>query len=197
MPTSFNAKDASGATIKIGADLDTINSIYYPINGEANFPSLTQAMSTVGDGTGTINILADLSLSSTDFYIEPPAGQFYDIKRLIGFVVDAGIQVEDYGANGTVLANGIKLIHEVNTVETELTYIDIISLYHWYQLCPSSKIVATGGDDVFVVCIDFGIALNSTIRLDGDTNDKLILRCVDDFTHLTAHNFSAQGHIIS
>ena len=194
----FNAKDADGNTIKVYAEYDSINGIYIPVSTLPSRPMISRFADTNGDGTGTFEAIGNYSGGATDFWIEPPAGEYWHIFRLIVELRDTGsFRAEYYGA-GAALTNGIKIIHEVSAVENDLTaQSSIKNNAQWASYCYDINNINFGaGDDFMVARWTFANA-GTALELFGDTDDKIIVRLNDDFTGLNAHRFLIQGFKIT
>ena len=118
---SFTAKDGDGANFEVAAHQDTGTGIFYPVGMIPNRPMLSQFVDSLGTGLGVINIVGDYSSSSTDFWVEPPAGEVWHIMRLMVKIQDSGnFRPEWYGAS-SALTNGIRIIHQMDSIENDLT----------------------------------------------------------------------------
>lgn len=191
MNNSFNAKDADGNTIKVAALLDTINSIYHP-NLAPEMLRVDQFLSTNGDGTGTTNANGDYS-TPDDFYIEPPAGDEYEIARLIVTIEDDGnLRAERYTVEAA-LSNGISVIAKINGTEYDMTPIAILNHIGWANYCHDLRHFDYGSGNNFInVRWTFSKA-DCSLVLHGNQEDQLIVRLRDDLSNLVSHRFLAQG----
>lgn len=158
-----------------------------------------QYLSTAGDGTGTVEITGDHTVAET-FYIEPPAGQVYEIHRLVGFVEDGGTwRAERYGGLAAALTNGISLFFRSDILtDVDLTSgKPIQSNGQWARTCYDSDFTSFGtGNNYLHVRWTFTRA-GVPIVLSGDRNEQLSLEVSDNFTGLVGHTFMAQGRRIS
>jgi hypothetical protein len=154
-----------------------------------------QALTDVGDGTGTHHFLGDYSSAAEDAFIQPAAGEVMNIHRLSWQVdVDQPVKKAEYGSI-LALTNGVSLIHECNGVETlmnpggELTKKngDIL------DFMPEYKLINYSTGDVTLYTIVFGDSFEDSILLNGATSDKLIIRLNDDFDGLTDQEFVVHG----
>lgn len=193
--TSFTAKDGDGTNIEIAAHLDTGNGIYFPTSMIPALPMVSQFVDSLGTGLGTININGDYSGGATDFWIEPPAGEIWHIARLIATIQDTGtLRAEFYGA-ASALTNGIKIIHEVNSSESDLTsQLPITNIGEFASYSFDANEISTGAGDNFIIFRWTFARSGTVLELDGDNNDKLIVRVNDDHTDLVGHRFMVQGH---
>ena len=192
--TTFTAKDANGANILIAAQQNPDDGALYPINMPTTRPIISQFLDTVGDGSGTFEATGDYSSVADDFYIQAPAGELWAISRILITGRDTGNFRPEYYDVGGPLTNGIRLIHEENGVENDLTsQSPVKTLAEWGSYCYDVNIYDFGaGDEYFDVRWSFFRA-GTFVDLAGDTNDKLIVRLNDDFTGLNSHRFLVQG----
>jgi len=143
-------------------------------------------LDTNGDGTGTKNANGSTyTATGTAFYIEPPAGNVYDITRLIVTVEDTAVSDATlYGA--VLITNGIT-IRRVSGSDI-LTYTDGVTITtntHWSRFCE----VKTVTTQLQAIC-EFG----GLIQLNGDRDERLEVRVRDDLSGLTGHYFMVQGY---
>lgn len=141
------------------------------------------------DGTGITgdrNILGDYSIVSKDFWIQPPSDELW-IVREVGGVVD-GIATSQPGSYGSInggLTNGLRFFIELNGFELDATG---SSNYKTNEdlVSNGTRFVALKNElDRFYLPTIVG---TDTLVLNGETNDKFIVRVNDDFTMLTTHN---------
>lgn len=192
---SFIAKDGNGTNFILASHIDSGNAIHYPAQMLPNRPMISQFCDSLGTGLGTINIIADYSGAATDFWIEPPAGEIWHILRIMVKISDSGnFRPEWYGANGP-LTNGLKIIHEVNSVDNDLTgQLPIRNIGEMAAYMFDIKLHDFGAGDKFITGRWSFSRSGVALALNGDTNDKLIVRVNDDMSGLTGHKFIAQGH---
>jgi len=189
----FNALDAAGSVIKIGAMHDDINDTYYP-NVAPDAERIDQFLSSVGDGSGTVNANGNYSIASDDFFIAPPAGEKYVITRMIPLLEDNSSFRAEYYTGSGALAVGVDLIKSVGGVETSLTPIKIKTISGFAGYCHDiSRIDFGAGNDFITLRWTFALA-GATLVLDGATSDKLIIRLADDLSALVTHRFLVQGY---
>jgi len=154
--------------------------------------NLFQALTVNGDGTGDSSIDTDFSSVADDYYIQPSASEVFRISVVSIAMMIPGtdsISLVGYGGSDTVLTNGIKVIHSVNSVETLIvnfkSNLALISLG-----LPVSGTGGKGGTAAeYLTC---RIIFPEPVRLDGAaaTPDQLIIRVNDDHTQ-----FSGNVHI--
>lgn len=155
--------------------------------------SLYRYLDTNGDGTGTKNANGDYSGGEEIFYIAPPAGQTYELERMLIYVQDTGtFDAAKYG-NGATLTTGI-VVRVANDAGTLLDLTDgepVKTNTHWGRQCYDVEVKAWGtGDEVMVVRWTFAksgrpIRLHAGERLEVVLNDALDV--------LVGHYFQVQG----
>ncbi len=195
---SFTAKDGDGVNIEIASHVDTANAVHYPTQMFPNRPMVSQFVDSLGTGLGTVNLIGDYSGLATDFWIEPPAGEVWHLTRLIGIMrYGSALRADRYGAN--VLVNGIKVIHEVSSSENDLTSQETVqNLAMWGAYCFDAQEHSFGSGDNFFNFRWTFTKSGVSLTLNGDNNDKLIIRLEDDFSatgaNIVDHHFLVQGH---
>lgn len=109
-------------------------------------------LDTNGDGSGSIDITGDYSVTPEVFYYEVPAGKQATLDRLVLLLSDAGnFSAAGYGA-GAALTNGIHIsIHDENDVEIKLlTPVYIKTNAEWFGCACSSSYIEFGNGDNFL-----------------------------------------------
>ncbi len=159
---------------------------------------ISRYLDTLGNDSGTHDAIGDYS-TGVDFYIQPPSDKVYRLTRIIISIGDTGISnADEYGAIAT-LSNGTQFLIELNGTE--------------FFIDGDRDSAAKSNGDFHAFMYDFncnsaslgsGIDYCSgrwtydksgtVIRLDGATNDKLIIRLRDDMTGLTHQHFLVQGY---
>ena len=167
-------------------------------NGQYSINSpLIRHLDTNGDGTGTKNAIGNYSAAPTDFFIQPPIGKIFVITTLIFHMSDSGaFSATDYGSIAGGLTNGLTAVVERQAVQIFDLFegITIQNNDQFLHISPDVNVVNwSGGTDSLVVSYDsqkFGIQLS----LNGDLEDKLIVRLNDDMTPLVDQFFIAHGY---
>lgn len=195
---SFIAKDGAGTNFNLASHIDTGNGIHYPANMLPNRPMISQFADSLGTGLGTVDLIGDYSGAATDFWIEPPAGEVWHIFRLIGYMrFGSALRADRYG--GAALTNGVKLIHEVSSSERDLTsQRSVLHLAEWGAYCHDFTEHSFGSGDNFATWRWSFNRSGVALFIDGDNNDKVIIRLNDNFSatgvNLVEHHFLFQGH---
>ena len=157
---------------------------------------LIRFLDTNGNGTGTKNAIGNYAAVVTDFYIQPPAGSVFVINTFQYHFSDLGNFPGTVYANlAAALTNGVQFFAVVNGVTIDLfdgqriySNDNVIHLFSGFQLinfqATMSSIVANFNT------AQFGTAM----KLNGTTNDKLVVRLNDDFTGLVDQSFRVYGY---
>lgn len=170
-------------------------SLFQPTPPAYSAPTLQQSTSTpfwrfldtVGDGTGTKK--ATGTYTSTQFYLQPPAGAVFDVSRLVVSVEDAAVITNSlYG--GVTITNGV-VIRRVSgsTVITLTDGITIANNLSWRRYCAVTQTTGQAINQLQAVC-DFAVP----VRLSGDKSERLEVLLQDDFSGLDGHYFVAEGY---
>ena len=158
----------------------------------------TQRLDTNGDGTGTTNANGDYSGTQGEFFVLPPAGIVYRIRRLLVCIEDAnGFRAEKYGSLAGALTNGIQMeVHDGSTQIIDfLAGATVKTNAAWGAYSFDVELKTWGaGDEILLVRWTFGRA-GVPIRLVGDSTQRLRVLLNDDLTGLIAHLLTVQGYI--
>ncbi len=164
---------------------------------------LSQYMDTSGDGTGTTDASADYSVATgtpTHFYIAPPAGTKYVIRRVIITIADgAAMSADEYGGLAGVLTGGITVLHtEDDNVTTLVDITDGIPITmngEWNQLT-GNHVTEDFDGAAFTLTwtLDLGDFMEDGLTLDGDNNETLSVFVTGDTSGLSSQFFLAQGY---
>lgn len=162
-------------------------------------PNIAQYLDTNGDGTGNIDAIGDYSLTPTEFYIQPPAGSVYELRRVIVTIEDTGsIDSGGYGNNSSPLTNGISVECRIEgqPVRTLTAQLPVTRTADWNSLCFDGDVINFGSGNQFYVA-------RWTFTNDGDPirlteNDVLAFKFNDNLTSqgLVGHRFLIKGKII-
>lgn len=191
-------KDANGNTVYMSVDGDgTLDDPFSSGTGIARgtHPALYQFLDTVGDGSGSISMAVDGSITPVVFKLKPPAGQVYQIARVIFSLRDnAAMDAGGWGGVATPLTNGLLTeIKQQGVTESTLpplkSHFDIaarsydISHHEW------------GTGDEFVVARLTYTKAGRYLYLDGDEGDEYIVTIRDDISYLVEQMMNIQGKI--
>lgn len=160
---------------------------------------ISQALDTVGDGSGTKNAIGDYTVPET-FQLKPAVGSTYELARVIVSITDAGaLNTETYGALPT-LTNGIDMyIEDSEGIRYYLTDVDfpVKTNSGWADVMYDQTYeTLAGGDKHIVHRLSFPRIFGDMIELDGDKGDALVVAISDNLVGLVGHRFHAQGHVI-
>jgi len=156
---------------------------------------LSRYLDTAGNGTGTKNAIGNYAGAVEEFYIEPAAGEKYEIARLIVTIEDTGGgTAQEYGNIGVALTNGIEVIleNEYGTTMSDLTDgVPVKTNGDWSRLCYDVNWIDKGsGNDYITVRWTFAKS-GDTISLEA--GQRLTVQLNDSFVGLITHYFLVQG----
>jgi len=163
------------------------------------YPNIARYLDTNGDGTGNIDGIGDYSSTPEEFYIQPGAGEVFELERVIITIEDTGsIDSGGYGNNSSPLTNGItvecRIAGESPRVLT--AQIPIKRTADWNSLCYDGTVADFGAGNSFFVA-------RWTFSKDGDPiklteNDSVVFILNDNFTAqgLVGHRFLIKGKIL-
>lgn len=158
--------------------------------------SIFRVLDTVGDGTGSTSQNVNGSVTAVEYFVQPPAGTSYILKRMNVLVIDANFNVAtSYGALAA-LTNGIKIeVRNINGVVKDFTEQVKIKRSYDYTLLAGGDNTSTGGAGADALRIRWTFARGyDDILLNGDTEDKLVVTIQDDLTGLDEQVMEVQGY---
>ncbi len=162
----------------------------------------TQLASTNGDGTGTSDFIGNYSSTGVVGYIKAPAGQTWDVYRMIVRIEDeATIHAEKYGALAA-LSEGVDLNIRFESGGAIVGSLDggipVKTNAQWASLCYDTDVKSwrTGGagDELLVARYTFN-RLGGPIQITGE--ERIELDFDDNFTGIISHTFLFQGIVVS
>jgi hypothetical protein len=158
----------------------------------AQFESIIyQNVSSVGDGTGVTDLIG---AAPADYYVIPPAGEIYRLKRMTIAQIDANFNTATgYGA-GAALTVGIKITAEnAGGVLTDYTPVPIKRTYDW-SLLAGVDASTTGGAGADANLVRWTFARGcSDMLLDGNKGEFLRVSFGDPMDFMTSINIQVQG----
>lgn len=160
-----------------------------------DYAIINQFLDTNGDGTGTTNANGNYAVTPTEFYIQPGAGYYYKIARMIVEIEDTvGMSATDYGNITSGLTNGVSVqVKRGSTVLRDLTPDTVKANAQWAAYCYDADLKAWGsGNEVLAVRWTFEKS-GLPAYLNGTENDRLSVTLNDDLTGLVTHTFLVQG----
>ena len=158
---------------------------------------VVQQLSTVGDGTGTVEMVGNYA-TPTEFSVDGPTApdEYLYLERILIFVQDTGVFDAEGWANMGTLTNGIdlKVVDSSDNTLVQLTPAPIKSSGDLAALCHD------------VVFADYGTGENyATARWtftkfspDGlvlNNGERLVATVNDNFTVLTKQRMTVQGYL--
>jgi hypothetical protein len=152
---------------------------------------------TVGDGTGSINMNVNGSVTPVIFRIKPPPTEVYRFAWWMLTIEDTGsFDSSGWGNNGGVpLTNGIIFQKSVNGVTTQLFNCEIKSHIDLASMAIDFNYHAFGSGNEFVTARWKVTDTGQYFRLDGATNDELQIVIRDDLTYLVSQRLRVSGYI--
>lgn len=164
---------------------------------------LYRFLSDNGDGTGNIDAIGDYSATPYRLFCEPPAGQIFQLNRILITVKDTGSFDSGGYGNGIALPVGLKAGLAVGLPDGSLREdflegppIKTNGDYHIWAGVDVAISSFGQGDEYLSVRWTFskgGGIDGEPIFLDGDKGEKLFIEFNDDFTGLNQHLFQVQG----
>lgn len=143
---------------------------------------------TVGANT---NFNGDYSVTPEDAFLQAPTGARILINALIIAITDSGTFSDtDYGNIVGGLTNGILTVVEFNGVEVTNPAQTINTNRELFGVDSDAQIAAYSANERTLVA---RFNFQSPLVLNGNTDDKFILRLNDDMTGLDLHEFLLYG----
>ena len=155
-----------------------------------------QRLSTVGDGSGTINMNVNGATTPVTFKIAPAEGDTLRVARVMIYVEDNGTFDSDKWGNGVVLANGFNFKHKKGDVTTDLLAFGITSSGEMASICHDIDHRSFGTGNEFVSFRWTFTKAGATLDLDGNSGDELQVVVNDDMTDLVKMYVMAQGEYL-
>ena len=157
---------------------------------------ISRCASTNGDGTGTFDATGDYSgASAINLKVTPPAGQVYDLHRVIVGIADTTMTAAKYGGIAAITNGVIVTVKNASGVIYTLTAFAIKSNGDWKRHC-HDLLPEDYGAAANVISIRWTFAkTGAPITVSGDAGEYLNFALSDNFTGLTSHTFVVQGHI--
>lgn len=157
--------------------------------------NLFKALSSNGDGTGTVNAIGDYSVTPLNLKYTGEIDKVGLINRMIVQIVDGnGFSVSNYGAL-PALTNGVVVsVKDANdNVINSLTAYPVLSNGDWGAQCYDAQYQSYGvGDDTLLVRWTFGNS-GKPLEIDFRKGEYLDVELNDNFTGLTLHRFKIDG----
>lgn len=153
--------------------------------------SIYQEVSSVGDGTGTVELIAS---AAADYFVIPPANEKYRLKRMNIAQIDGNFSAATgYGA-GAALTNGITITSENGSgVIKNYTPTPIKRTYDWSLLAGvDATSIGAAGADINTVRWTFSKGC-SDIILDGSKGEFLRVSFGDAMNFMTSIKIMVQG----
>lgn len=153
---------------------------------------------TNGDGSGSKQVTGNYSLAEEEFFIAPPAGQIFQIHRLMVLIQDAGaFRADQYGGLGTALGTGIAVQKRSGAATVLADYTDGIPIKTngaWSRLSYDVAFFTFGAGDNYLACRWTFAKAGQPVQLSPGQRLSIVLN--DSFVGLVEHTFNFQGHRI-
>jgi hypothetical protein len=153
-----------------------------------------QLLTQNGDGTGNASMNIDSSGAPVKFFIQPPVGKKYTLKRMNLEAIDGSFNnATNYG--DLTLTNGMRVyIEDDSGIIKEYTDGFTIKRSHDWALLSGVDAPSIGGAgaDVLLVRWTFNNGC-SPITLDGSKNERLVVQVNDNMLGLIDQLIQVQG----
>jgi len=164
-------------------------------------------LDTNGDGTGTTDSAVDHSAVAGYYYIEPPAGETWQMERLIVYIeASSSPRATYYGDITGGLTNGLEFFVEdgsaavgAGTLIKSLTPTPIKTNGRWKRQCYDFDefVFSGGGNKVlggrWTLRKDLGFALKLIGSSTGTEVRRLVCKVSDDLSGLVAQELFIRG----
>lgn len=139
----------------------------------------------------------DGSVTPVRFSVAPPAGQVWQITRMIILLRDGGtFDSGGWGNNGgSPLANGMKVGLTLDGTDIDMTPIPWVTVADLAGVAYDLDHHAFGSGDEFITVRLTISKAGTNLRLDGDKGDSFWMEVRDNLTHLTEQRCMCQGFI--
>tara|TARA_R110000851_G_scaffold146805_1_gene286604 strand:- start:4006 stop:4560 length:555 start_codon:yes stop_codon:yes gene_type:complete len=158
---------------------------------------ITKYLRLSGSDAGTNNAVGNYSVNTGSFYLQPPAGEIWRIRRMMVNILNtgSGTDIDEYCGVG-VLSNGIQITVQ-NGSTLDLTNSDPVKkITDWGAYCYDIDLKnKVNGNNTSYCGVRWTFAeTGQEVRLIGDNNDRLEVTCRDNLTGLSEHRFLVQGY---
>jgi hypothetical protein len=153
-------------------------------------------LDATGDGSGSKDAAVDGSSVVKEFLIAAPAGQIYELNRMLINIQASGVLASQKYGDLAALTNGIKIYVESNGVRSEFDTGAVKTHDDWAGICHDSMALNYGNVAGKTISVRWTFSKSGHgISLDGDKAEKFIVQINDDLSSLTKHQFMVQGEI--
>lgn len=202
-PVKVGVVDSGGSVQYLYMEEDAggkypVQSIYR--GGPAQEP-VRQFLDTVGDGSGTTNAAANYSVSAEQYRLTPANGVVYRVHTLsIMILGGSGLALEaNKYLDVSLLANGVSVgtwSGDGSTLQKDLlSGLSVKQNSDWDAVGSLTEERLWGSKSSLLVKIPFTELMGEPLRLDGSSDEELIVDLNDDFSGLTNHYFFASGYV--
>lgn len=158
------------------------------------FPVIQKLTDTGFETVGaTTNFNGDFSVTSEDAFFQAAPGTRIFIDAVNIAITDSGTFADsDYGNIVGGLTNGISTIVELNGIEITNPAATINTNAELFGVDSQGQIIEYSANDRTLVS---RFRFLVPVVLNGNTDDKFILRLDDDMTGLSLHEFTVYGRL--
>lgn len=150
-------------------------------------------LTSVGDGTGTYNLIGDYSAAPTDFFYQ--ATSRFEIYTLAVTISDASkFNQEFYGGIAAGLTNGIRFYFKYPSgVEVPIIISSPVKAnYQWIEVASRANLTSFDGTaQTFQIMIGVHELFGKPFTLAA--GERVLVRLNDNFTGLVGHTFRLHG----
>lgn len=154
-----------------------------------------QFLSTNGDGTGTIQMTGNYSVTPGVFFAQAPAGYTFVITH-IHFIIGSStnMNVEDYASIAGGLLNGMLWTYKKSDVVYNAFGDYMLKRNGDYSAISSTSLTNYAGTGQILTCeFDFPKTFTESLKLTG--NDNFTITANDDLTTLLSHACALHGRL--
>ena len=165
---------------------------------------LVRFLDTVGDGSGSKNVIGNYSAVAETFLCTPPVGKiftFYSLTLHITANIAGNVNAADYAAVAGGLTNGYLLTTKnasgtIFNLTDDVPITDNEELEHLGAGDTTVRIIEySGNDKSIIVYIDFFEQFGKPIVLKGDNGEYFEGFFNDDFSAIIDHHFILKGNV--
>jgi hypothetical protein len=168
-------------------------------SSEAIRTPLLRLLDTVGDGSGTKNMIGNYSGAPVQVLIKPPDNTIYVLTEFQCQNSDKGSYLQDvFAAFAGPLTNGITIAgyDRLGNITLPLTNGGTLKTNDdWYHLGYHAEIHAWSATEASLIASLVGSHFGTGFQLDGNKGEYLAVTLNDDFTGLVDQTFLAKGYV--
>jgi hypothetical protein len=150
-------------------------------------------LDTVGDGSGTVNMAVNGSVTPVVFKVKPPVGEVWRIATWNLYVQDGGSFDAAGWGNGIVMVNGM-VLELINDGVVALLQFPIKTSGDVAAITQSVNFITIGTGDNIMTAIWSFIDSGQYLVLDGSKGHTLQVIVNDDLTSLSSQYIQVSGY---